>query len=139
MAVALSGSHVSPDDAVSLPHGIRLGTHFGLEVRFHRLRGHVDTGTVHIELPAVVDAAQAILFVSSKEHRGTAVRAGVRDNANAARGGSKGDEVLIQKSQPYGCAVGDRQFFWHQRWYPVLAHQLAHGRFRPNTAHQFVL
>ena len=60
-----------------------------LKLRLGRLGRHVDAGAGRVELPAVVDAAQAVLLVTSEEHRGAAVRAGVGDDADLAGGGRK--------------------------------------------------
>src|SRR5262249_43874610 len=48
-------AHVGPDDAAGLMRRVGSDTHLALEVRFGRLRGHVDAGTGRFELPAVVD------------------------------------------------------------------------------------
>ena len=42
------------------------GAHLVLEVGLGRLRRHVDAGAGRVELPAVVDAAQAFLFVADR-------------------------------------------------------------------------
>jgi hypothetical protein len=69
---------------------------FVFEVGFWRLIGHIDTAPRNVELPAVVDAAQAVLLVSSEEERRTSMRAIVRRNANVANRISKGNKVLAQ-------------------------------------------
>ena len=62
---------------------------------------------VDVELPAVVDAAQAVLFVAAEEHRGAAVRAGVADQADASRCVAERDEVLAQQSHLIGGQSGE--------------------------------
>src|SRR5205823_1088941 len=72
-----TGAHVGPDDAVALDAGIGGCLDLGPEVAFGRLRRHVDALPRDIELPAVVNAAQAFFFIAAEEQRRTAVGAGV--------------------------------------------------------------
>jgi hypothetical protein len=62
-----SRPHVRPDDAVALHTRVSDGAYLALEIAFGGLRGHVDTSTRHVELPAVIDAAQPVLFVAAEE------------------------------------------------------------------------
>src|SRR5437763_879930 len=58
----LGRAHVRPDNATPLARGIRVEADLTLEVRVARLAGQVDAVTIHVELPAVIDAAEASLF-----------------------------------------------------------------------------
>ena len=67
--------HVRPDDPGGLLGGVGSGPHFVLEVGLRRLGGHVHTAAFYVPLPAVVDAAQAVLLVAAVEQRRAPVRA----------------------------------------------------------------
>ena len=51
-------------------HGVRAGAHLVLERALLGLVGHVDAAPGHVELPAVVGAAQPALLVAAEEQRG---------------------------------------------------------------------
>ena len=113
--------------------------HLGLEVRLGRLGRHVDAVAGDVELPAVVDAAQALFFVAAEEHRGAAVRAGVLHQADRAGRRAEGDQVLAQQLDAQRRAVGRRQLVRADRRHPVLAHQVAHGRAGADATEGFVV
>ena len=132
-------AHVDPDDAVALLGRVGNRAYLVLEVRFGGLRRHVDAGAGRVELPAVVDAAQPVFLVSSEEHRGAAVRAGVLDDADLAGRGPETDEVLTQEAQTYRRAVRLRNLGGHQRRNPVLAHEVAQERAGPDLRQDVVV
>ena len=80
----LHRAEIGPDDAAQLGGRIRGEAHLVLEVVLFRLVHHVDAGAGHVELPAVIDAAQAAFFVAPEEQRRAAVRAEFVDQADAA-------------------------------------------------------
>src|SRR5690606_40923450 len=108
------------------------GADLVLEVALRRLRRHVDTGAGDVELPAVVDAAQAVLLVAPEEHGGAAVRTGVRDQADLTRSRAEPDEVLAEDAHALGRAVRRGQLAGDEHRDPVLAHEVAHRRPGPN-------
>ena len=120
-------------------HGYAAARHLGLEIGLGWLVGHVDAVAADVELPAVVDAANALFLVATEEQRRAAMRAVVRDQPELAGRDAKGDQVLTQQSQPHRRAVGLRQLARHERGQPVLAHELAHGRPWTDPAQQFVV
>src|SRR6266571_8524756 len=65
----LRWSHVGPDNAADFHCGIRRGTNLVLEIQLFWLVHHIDTVTVNVELPPVIDAAQATLLVAAKKQR----------------------------------------------------------------------
>src|SRR5690606_18294607 len=104
------------------------GAYLVLKVALRRFRRHVDACAGHVELPAVIDAAQAVFLVPAKEHAGAAVRAGILDDADPAGGGPEGDEVLAEQTEAHGRSVRDGQLIRPHSRDPVLAHEVAHGR-----------
>src|SRR5262249_36056000 len=100
--------HVGPDDAVALDAGIGARPNLRLEVALCRLGGHVDALATDVELPAVIDATEAILLIAAEEHRGGTLRAGVLDEADGARGDPEGDQVLAQHAQAHRRTVRRR-------------------------------
>jgi hypothetical protein len=82
-------AHVGPDHAVVLDARVGPRPHLALKVAFGRFGRHVGTGTLHVELPAVVYAAKTFFLVPPKEHRCTTVRTSILDHANVAGGGPK--------------------------------------------------
>ena len=103
-----------------------------LEVLVHRHVGHFHAVATHVELPAVVHAADAAFLVAPKEQRSTAVRAAVIEDAYAALAVTEGEQLLTEQHQPHRIAVG-LHFGGHRRGHPVLAHELAHHRARPHA------
>src|SRR5882724_11838440 len=71
----LRWSHVGPENTADFHHGIGRGTHLMLEMQFFWLVHHIDTATIHVELPSVIDAAQATLLVAAKKQRYASMRA----------------------------------------------------------------
>ena len=130
---------IGPDDPVPLHARIRDGPHLVLEAALRRLARHVDAGAALVELPAVIDAAQAVFLVAPVEEAGAAVRAGVLDEPDRARGDAEGDEVLAEEADPDGRAALVRQLARQPRGHPVLAHERAHGCPRPDAAEQLIV
>ena len=65
----LRWSHVDPDNATDFHRWVGRGTDFILEMQFFGFVHHVDTAALNVELPAVVDTAQATLFIAAKKQR----------------------------------------------------------------------
>src|SRR5215471_10967342 len=117
----LGGTHVYPDDAGAFGHLVRLGPHLLLEILVRRNARHVDAAARNVELPAVIDAAQAILFIASEEQRSAAMWAAMVHHADPARTVAKADQLLAEQHQLEWWSIG-HQFRRHRRRYPVLPH-----------------
>src|SRR5207247_6258176 len=91
-------SHVCPENSAALGARIRRCSDFLLELALGRLAGHVDAGTGHIEFPPVIDAAQAVVLISSVEERRAAMGAGMRQQAYLAGGTAKRDEIFAEQT-----------------------------------------
>jgi hypothetical protein len=67
-----------------------------LEVALRGLIGHINTCASDIEFPAVIDATQALLLVSAKEERCSAVWTILGDQTNSAIAIAKRDQLLTE-------------------------------------------
>ena len=65
----LRWSHVGPENAADFHCRVGRGTNLLLEMQFFGLVHHVDTAALNVELPAVVDTAQATRFIAAKKQR----------------------------------------------------------------------
>src|SRR5579875_599725 len=135
----LLGSHIGPDDAAALDR--RIG--FDLDAVLHRagrrLARQIDTSARRIELPAVIDAAQAAFLVAAEEQRRAPMRAISIDEADRAVAVAEGDEVLAQKPYADRRAIALGQFARQSRRLPIASHQIAHGRPRADAADLLVV
>ncbi len=118
-------AHIDPDEAVALGDLVGLGPDLFLVVLMRRRVRHVDAIAVHVEFPAVIDAAEAVLLVAAEEQRGAAMRAAVIHDADPAGAVAKRDQPLAEQQEAQRRAVA-LQFRRHRRRQPVLPHQLAH-------------
>ena len=94
---------------------------------------------VDVELPAVIDAAQAAFLVAPEIQRDAAMRAEFLDQADAALGVAERDEVLAEQADAHRRAVGLGDLARKQRGDPVAAHRVAHRRARADAGDEFVL
>jgi hypothetical protein len=121
-------AHVHPDHAGFVDGLVgRLGDLLG-EAAPGRLVRHIDAATISIELPAVVHASQAIVFVATPEQVRVAVRAPGVEDGRATAGGAEGDEVFAQQPQAHGGAIGFGELLGEHGRQPVAAEQVAHRR-----------
>jgi len=130
-------SHVGPDDVARFDG--RIGSHADLLGEALRLVHLVDARTLCVELPAVVDAAQAALLVAGQPERGAAMRAKFVDESHAAAAVAEGDKVLAQQPHPDRRSVRLRQLAGHGRRHPVAAQRFAHRRPRADAGDQFIV
>ena len=81
---------------------------FGVEVGIGGR--HVDAAAVGVELPAVIDAADAAFLVASKPEIGAAMRAILIDDADNTAGVAEGEQFLAHDDDLLRGAVGLGQF-----------------------------
>ena len=98
---------------------------------FHAVR-HVDACAVHVELPAVVDAAQAVKLVPPEEQRRPPMRAVRVDAPDPPMRVAEHDELLTHQHEAHRLAVGLRQLAGKQGGEPEPAEQFAHRLPGPN-------
>ena len=91
-----------------------------------RLGHHFQHIAQHVELPAVVQAAQATIFVTAVHQRCPAVRAVLIHHTNATFVVAEHDQVFAQNAGLDRRAVRFADFFNQANRGPVLAHQLPH-------------
>ena len=103
-----------------------------------RLGRHLDHVAIHVELPAVIEAAQPAFFVAGKQQRGAPVRAIFVEHAEAALAVAEHDEILAEQPHLDRRAVGLRHFLRQAGRNPVAAHDLAHRRVAFDAAQQIV-
>ena len=131
--------HIDPDPAAPLGGRIGLHPHLAPVVGLGRLVRHLHAIAVHIELPAVIDAAQAAVLIAAEIERGAPVGAFLVENADPAARVPEGHEVLAQQPEPHRVAIGPRQLLRHERRKPEPAEQRAHRRAGTGPAEQFVV
>ncbi len=98
-------AHVNPDQAGLFAHPIAFCANLFLEILRRGDVRHFEAVAIHVELPAVIDAADAVLLVTAEEQRGAAVRASVIHHANPAGGVAKRDELPLRAAS----AASDRR------------------------------
>src|SRR5262252_4352629 len=89
--------------------------------------GHVYAIARRIVFPAVIDAANAVLFIAPEKQRRAAMRAAVVHDPDPARAVAECDQPFAKQHQPQRRAVAF-EFRRHHRRDPVLPHHLAHWR-----------
>ena len=90
-------AHIGPDNPVALHAGVGLQLDTLLEARAHRFGRHVGDIALHVEFPAVVDAAQPAILVAAKGQRRTSVGTDVIDQADIALAVAEDDQRLAQQ------------------------------------------
>src|SRR6266403_5190066 len=88
-------THIGPDHPAHL--GRRIGGQVNLVAELLGLVHLIETIAVDVELPAMIDAAQAGFLVASEPQRGAAMRAELVDQTDAALAVTKADQALAQK------------------------------------------
>ncbi len=131
-------SHVGPDDAAGLARRISDVADHLAEVRI-ALGRCLEHLAGHVKLPAVIDAAQAALFVAAIDQRGATVRAEFVHQPDAALGIAEGDQGFAEKLDRDWRAIGLRQPLGQHRRNPVLTEQPAHRGARTGSRQKLVL
>ena len=94
---------------------------------------------VGVELPAVIDAADAAFLVAAEPEIGAAVRAILIDDADHAARVAEGEQFLAHDDDLLRRAVGLRQFLRQQHGNPEAAQQFAHAGARTALGEEFVV
>src|SRR6516165_4130805 len=91
----LARSHIGPNHPAHFNR--RIGRQVDLVAELLGLIHLIDAVAVHVELPAVIDAAQTRLFVAPEPQRGAPMRAELIDQADAPLAVAKTDELLAEQ------------------------------------------
>ena len=108
------------------------------DVAFGGFGRHLDDVALHVELPAVIEAAQPAFFVARVDERGAAVRAVFVEHAEPAFGVAEHHQVFAKQAYALGRAVGLGDFLGQTRRDPVPAHNLPHWGIALDAAEQIV-
>src|SRR5262249_16749976 len=119
-------------------YAVSLGLDLVLVILVLRCIRHVDAITRCVELPAMIDAADAPFLIAPEEQGGAAMRAAVVHDPDSAYAVAEPDQPLAQQQQPEGGAVA-LQFRRHRCRDPVLPHHLAHDRARADADQVFAI
>src|SRR5271165_513532 len=130
-------SHIGPDHPAYL--GRRIGGQADLVTERLRLVHLLDAIAFDVELPAVIDAAQAGFLVASEPQGGAAMRAKLLDEPDAALAVAKTDELLAEQLHAHRRAVGLGEFARQEGRNPIPPQHIAHRRARSYSRHQLVL
>ena len=132
-------AHVGPDHAAPLDGRVGLDSDLGVEVAVRRFVHHVQAIAVHVELPAVINAAQATSLVAAEEKGSQSVGAVLVQQSHLAIGVPEGDQILAQQPDSHRGTVGFGQFRGEQGGHPVAAHDFAHGRALAGPGQDFIV
>ena len=135
----LRRSHVGPHKPAGLAGGVGADTDLAGEVAVLRLRHHIYALAIHVILPAMVGAAEALFLVAAVEEAGVAVRAELLQYAHLAAGGAKSHHLLAVDLGLHGRAVRLGQLLREQHRRPEPPAELPHGRPFTRLTHQLVL
>src|SRR5205807_4670634 len=98
----------------------------------------IEAIAVHVELPAVIGAAQSVVLVAAEEQRGEPMRAQMIEDADPAGGVAERDQLLVQEHQPHLRAVGFELRRQAGRD-PELPHELSHRSLAADAGQKLVL
>jgi hypothetical protein len=132
-------AHIGPDHVAPFPHRIGLDPDQVLGVEVGIGGRHVDAAAVGVELPAVIDAADAAFLVTPHPEIGAAVRTILIDHADHAACVAEGEQLLAHDHDLFRRAVGVRQFFGQQHGDPEAAEQFAHAGAGTALGEEFVV
>ena len=130
--------HIGPDDTAGLVRRIGSDLDRLAEIGVE-LGRRIDDPPLHVELPAVVDAAQTTIFVATVDERHAAVRTELVEQADTTVRVAKRDQPFSQELDSDRRAVGFRQSFGEHRRQPVATECLAHRRSGVSTHQELVL
>src|SRR5581483_1320036 len=104
-----------------------------------RLRRGFEHLAFNVIFPAVVNAAQAALFVAAEKQRSAAMGAMLAEQADASGAVAKGDQILAEQAHAHRRAVRLGNLLGEQRGNPVAAEELARGAAGMNAGQEIVV
>jgi hypothetical protein len=104
----------------------------------NRLRRHVHTSAVDVELPAVIHAAKTVFFVATEIQACPTMRAELGDQTNPTLRRSKRNQPFSKKHHASGWAISLKLPGKHERK-PVRSSETAEWRARAGLGKRFVV
>ena len=135
----LARTHPDPEEAAAFAYRIGLVLLPEARRRARGFRGHVEHTALDIELPAVIQAAQAALLVAAEGERSAAVQAVLAKNSEAALRVPEDHQVLAEQARSHRRPILVRGLLGHADRQPVAPHDLPHRRAALDAAQQFIL
>ena len=132
-------AEISPDHAAAFDG--RKGSRFHIGFDAIPVRGvrQIDAIAVHVELPAVIDAADAALLIAAPEQVGAPVRAVGIQNAHAAVAVAERNQIFAKYAKPDRRAVRLRHLGDQHHRQPEPPEQVAHRGSWADANQQFVV
>src|SRR4029077_18111528 len=115
------------DDAAGFMRGVSSVTQFLPEVAVTGLSRRIKYAAVDVVFPAVVDAAQAALFVAAVEKRGSAVRTTLAKQPDAPPAVAKGNQLFAQHPYANRRTVRLGNLLGQKCGNPITPNQITHG------------
>ncbi len=132
-------AHPGPDDVAVFACGVGLDLHRLMVTHAGRYVRQVDRLAGHVELPAVIDAAQPAFLVAAVEHVRAAMRAADVDEADASLGVAEGDQLFAHDRDANWHAIRFRQFLGQGDRLPEAPEIRAHAGARISAGQEFVV
>jgi hypothetical protein len=89
--LVFSRSHVRPDSTCGFYAGIGRGSDLVLKVAIRKVGRHVDTLSVNVKFPAMIDAHNSTILIDAKEQRCTSMGTPLIEEPYLALGVSEGN------------------------------------------------
>ena len=112
--------------------------HLRAKAALGRLGRHLDDVAFNVHLPAVIEAAQAVLLVAAVRQRCAAMRAMQIERAQAPGRIAKHDEVFAEQANAQRRAVRLFHFLGEARGQPIATHHPPHRRIAFDATEQVV-
>ena len=137
--LGLGWPHIGPQNPAALDKRIGFQLDPLAEAAFRRFRRHVHALPGVVIFPAVIGAAQPVLFIAAEPQRNAAMRTELIDQRVTAADIAPGKQALGKDLYTDGRTFVFRQFLGKEDGNPIAAQQVAHRRSRANPRKQFAL
>ena len=122
----VSPSHVGEDHPARLDTGISGMMDLVFQLATGRFRGCFKHVAFDVVLPAMIDAPQTALFVTTVKQRSPSVATVLVQEADSPPSVAKSNEVLAEKSHAHGRTIGIGNFLRQQSRDPISPEQTTH-------------
>src|SRR5690242_9136290 len=118
-------THICPDHTASFAGWIGRLTDLLFEAALDRLVRHINALAIHIEFPAVINAAQPVLFVAAEKQRCAPMRTVARQKSHFAVGIAKHNQMFRKNSETNRRTIRFRQLTRNGNRQPKTAQQIS--------------